>query len=102
MNKPILDKSLAITRGALPGSRKLMLGGIEVPHTHGLCGHSDADVVLHAICDAVLEGVIQRPVRIFAPGFGAGSVAGYAVMRIDPRIVAPEPARMRTGSSHRR
>ena len=28
--------------------RKLMLGGIEVPHTHGLDGHSDADVVLHA------------------------------------------------------
>ncbi len=34
--------------------RKLMLGGIEVPHTHGLDGHSDADVVLHAICDALL------------------------------------------------
>ena len=34
--------------------RKLMLGGIEVPHTHGLDGHSDADVVLHAICDAML------------------------------------------------
>jgi 2-C-methyl-D-erythritol 2,4-cyclodiphosphate synthase len=34
--------------------RKLMLGGIEVPHTHGLGGHSDADVVLHAICDAML------------------------------------------------
>ena len=34
--------------------RKLMLGGIEVPHTHGLSGHSDADVVLHAICDAIL------------------------------------------------
>ena len=34
--------------------RKLMLGGIDVPHTHGLEGHSDADVVLHAICDALL------------------------------------------------
>ncbi len=34
--------------------RKLMLGGIEVPHTHGLDGHSDADVVLHALCDAIL------------------------------------------------
>lgn len=34
--------------------RKLMLGGVEVPHTHGLDGHSDADVVLHAICDALL------------------------------------------------
>src|SRR5258708_5446371 len=34
--------------------RKLMLGGIEVPYTQGLDGHSDADVVLHAICDAIL------------------------------------------------
>jgi len=34
--------------------RKLVLGGIEVPHTHGLDGHSDADVVLHAVCDAIL------------------------------------------------
>lgn len=34
--------------------RKLILGGIAVPHTHGLLGHSDADVVLHAICDAIL------------------------------------------------
>ena len=34
--------------------RKLMLGGVEVPYTHGLDGHSDADVVLHAICDAIL------------------------------------------------
>lgn len=34
--------------------RKLMLGGIEVPYSHGLLGHSDADVVLHAMCDAIL------------------------------------------------
>ena len=34
--------------------RTLMLGGIEVPHTHGLSSHSDGDVVLHAICDAIL------------------------------------------------
>ncbi len=35
-------------------NRKLFLGGIEIPHTRGLEGHSDADVVLHAICDALL------------------------------------------------
>ena len=34
--------------------RKLFLGGVEIPHTHGLDGHSDADVLLHAICDALL------------------------------------------------
>ena len=36
------------------------------------------------------DGVITRPVRVFAPGFGAGAVGGYAVMRIDPAIVADE------------
>lgn len=34
--------------------RELWLGGVRVPHTHGLLGHSDADVLLHAICDALL------------------------------------------------
>lgn len=34
--------------------RKLWLGGVEVPHTLGLLGHSDADVLIHAICDALL------------------------------------------------
>ena len=34
------------------------------------------------------DGVITEPMRIFAPGFGAGAVAGYAVMRLDPAIVA--------------
>ena len=37
----------------VPG-RKLWLGGVEIPHTLGLLGHSDADVLLHAICDALL------------------------------------------------
>lgn len=34
--------------------RPLVLGGVEIPHTHGLLGHSDADVLLHAICDGLL------------------------------------------------
>lgn len=34
--------------------RKLILGGVEIPHSHGLLGHSDADVLLHAICDAII------------------------------------------------
>jgi len=34
--------------------RKLILGGVEIPFEKGLCGHSDADVLLHAICDAML------------------------------------------------
>jgi len=34
--------------------RKLILGGVEIPHSYGLEGHSDADVLLHAVCDAIL------------------------------------------------
>ena len=41
------------THALVPG-RKLILGGVEVPHTMGLLGHSDADVLLHAIIDALL------------------------------------------------
>ncbi|MDD3534902.1 MAG: 2-C-methyl-D-erythritol 2,4-cyclodiphosphate synthase [Candidatus Cloacimonetes bacterium] len=38
----------------LVGGRKLILGGVEIPFEMGLAGHSDADVLLHAICDALL------------------------------------------------
>ncbi|HEY4697730.1 MAG TPA: 2-C-methyl-D-erythritol 2,4-cyclodiphosphate synthase [Gallionella sp.] len=37
--------------------RKLIIGGVEIPHDKGLLGHSDADVLLHAICDALLGAV---------------------------------------------
>ena len=39
---------------AFAEGRKLILGGVEIPHTKGLDGHSDADVLMHAICDAIL------------------------------------------------
>jgi len=38
----------------LVAGRTLVLGGVEIPHEKGLLGHSDADVVLHAVCDAIL------------------------------------------------
>ncbi|MBI5439538.1 MAG: 2-C-methyl-D-erythritol 2,4-cyclodiphosphate synthase [Nitrosomonadales bacterium] len=38
----------------LVAGRKLIIGGVEIPHDKGLLGHSDADVLLHAICDALL------------------------------------------------
>ena len=43
-----------------------------------------------AIADAVRDKVITGPTRVFAPGFGAGAVGGYAVLTIDPTIIAPE------------
>ncbi|TCS71558.1 2-C-methyl-D-erythritol 2,4-cyclodiphosphate synthase [Sulfuritortus calidifontis] len=39
---------------AFAAGRKLIIGGVEIPHDKGLAGHSDADVLLHAICDALL------------------------------------------------
>ncbi|MDO8926203.1 MAG: 2-C-methyl-D-erythritol 2,4-cyclodiphosphate synthase [Sideroxyarcus sp.] len=38
----------------LVAGRKLIIGGVDIPHEKGLLGHSDADVLLHAICDAIL------------------------------------------------
>jgi 3-oxoacyl-(acyl-carrier-protein) synthase III len=51
-------------------------------------GNASSASIPLAIHDAVRDGVITRPLRIFAPGFGAGAVAGYAVMRLDPAVVA--------------
>jgi 3-oxoacyl-(acyl-carrier-protein) synthase III len=51
-------------------------------------GNTSAASIPIAIHDAVRDGVIDRPMRVFAPGFGAGAVAGYVVMRVDPAIVA--------------
>ena len=45
---------------ALRPGRRLVLGGVEIPHTRGLAGHSDADVLSHAVCDALL-GALGLP-----------------------------------------
>ncbi len=42
---------------AFGDGRKLILGGVEIPHEKGLIGHSDADVLLHAVCDALLGAI---------------------------------------------
>jgi 3-oxoacyl-[acyl-carrier-protein] synthase-3 len=73
-------------------------------------GNASSASIPLAIHDAVRDGVITEPIRIFAPGFGAGAVAGYAVMRIDPAVVevqAPptgdveEPERMAAAPAER-
>ncbi len=51
-------------------------------------GNASSASIPLAIHDAVRDGVISKPMRIFAPGFGAGAVAGFSVMRIDPDKVA--------------
>jgi len=88
--------------------RPLMLGGIEVPHTMGLLGHSDADVLLHAITDALLGaaalGDIGRHFPDTDPQFrGADSIvllaeaalrvraAGWEIGNIDSTVIAQAP-----------
>jgi 2-C-methyl-D-erythritol 2,4-cyclodiphosphate synthase len=48
-------------------NRALWLGGIEVPHESGLLGHSDADVVIHALCDAILGAAAMRDIGYHFP-----------------------------------
>ena len=52
---------------ALVAGRKLVLGGVEIPHPKGLDGHSDADALLHAICDALLGALGEPDIGHFFP-----------------------------------
>jgi 2-C-methyl-D-erythritol 2,4-cyclodiphosphate synthase len=52
---------------ALVAGRKLILGGVEIAHHKGLEGHSDADVLMHAICDAVLGALGEADIGHFFP-----------------------------------
>ncbi len=88
--------------------RKLILGGVEVPHSHGLLGHSDADVLLHAIKDALLGAAALGDIGRHFPDSdaqykGASSLMllgkvgeilqshGYQVNNIDATVVAEKP-----------
>jgi 2-C-methyl-D-erythritol 2,4-cyclodiphosphate synthase len=91
----------------VPG-RRLVLGGVEIPHELGLDGHSDADVLLHALCDALLGAAGLRDIgHYFPPGDSqwrgvdsrvllrrvAELVAaeGWAVANVDIALVAERP-----------
>ena len=52
---------------AFAAGRKLILGGVEIPHAKGLDGHSDADVLLHALCDAILGALGEADIGHFFP-----------------------------------
>ncbi len=52
---------------AFAAGRKLILGGVEIPHAKGLEGHSDADVLMHAICDAILGALGEVDIGHFFP-----------------------------------
>lgn len=52
---------------ALVEGESLILGGVNIPHSKGLKGHSDADALLHAICDAILGAIGERDIGHFFP-----------------------------------
>ena len=63
-------------------------------------GNTSAASIPLAIADAKADGVITEPLRVFAPGFGAGAVGGYAVLRVDPAVIADERVDPELSSGH--
>ena len=61
--------------------RPLILGGVEIPHSHGLDGHSDADVLVHAIADAVLGAIGERDIGFHFPNTDP-SIRGISSLEI--------------------
>jgi 2-C-methyl-D-erythritol 2,4-cyclodiphosphate synthase len=61
--------------------RPLILGGVEIPHSHGLDGHSDADVLSHAVADAVLGAIGERDIGHHFPNTDA-SIRGISSLEI--------------------
>ncbi|NWK76833.1 2-C-methyl-D-erythritol 2,4-cyclodiphosphate synthase [Aquitalea sp. LB_tupeE] len=88
--------------------RSLILGGVTIPHTHGLLGHSDADALLHAITDALLGAAALGDIGRHFPDTderfkGADSrvllreavarvrAAGWQVVNVDATLIAQRP-----------
>lgn len=86
----------------------LWIGGVNIPHTYGLLGHSDADVLLHAICDAILGAAALGDIGKHFPDTdpqykGISSLklltavgnllnnSGYIIVNIDSTVVAQRP-----------
>jgi 2-C-methyl-D-erythritol 2,4-cyclodiphosphate synthase len=93
---------------ALAAGRRLVIGGVHVPHPKGLQGHSDGDVLLHAICDALLGAVALGDIgrhypdtdpawrgvdsRVLLRGVAKKlAAAGYRVVNVDATILAQAP-----------
>jgi 2-C-methyl-D-erythritol 2,4-cyclodiphosphate synthase len=93
---------------ALVQDRELWLGGIKVPHTLGLLGHSDADVLIHAICDAMLGAANLKDIGYHFPDTSSNfknidskillkecdrliKEKGYTISNIDSTICAQKP-----------
>ena len=64
MNKPNIRVGYGYDVHALAEGVNFCIGGIQVPHTHGAYGHSDADVLIHVICDALLGAANMRDIGV--------------------------------------
>ncbi len=89
-------------------NRKLILGGVDIPYEKGLLGHSDADVLVHAVIDSILGAAALRDIGYHFPDSderykGVSSIvllketakilknAGYEISNIDSTVVAQQP-----------
>ncbi len=92
----------------LVSGRKLFIGGVEIPYIKGLLGHSDADALIHAICDALLGAVAEKDIgelfsdtdprykgisssELLEVVLGLVRKKGYQISNIDTVIIAEEP-----------
>ena len=92
----------------LVAERKLILGGVEIPYTLGLLGHSDADVLLHAICDAILGALAAGDIgkhfpdtdpayrgisslKLLAHVMELAHGQGYVIGNLDATVIAQNP-----------
>ncbi len=76
-------------------NRSLWLGGVCIPHTHGLLGHSDADVLIHAICDALLGAASLRDIGYHFPD------TGKEFENIDSKILLKETVALLKNKGYR-
>jgi 2-C-methyl-D-erythritol 2,4-cyclodiphosphate synthase len=93
---------------ALVAGRRLVLGGVDIPHEHGLAGHSDADVLLHAVCDAILGALALGDIGRHFPDTDAqwkdadsrvllrqvaalASARGWGIGNLDVTVIAEAP-----------
>lgn len=92
---------------AFADGRRLMVGGVEIPHDRGLAGHSDADVLCHAVADAILGAAGLGDIGTMFPDdprwkdassldlltaiVEAAGDAGWVVGNIDATVIAEEP-----------
>ena len=108
MNSPIIRIGNGYDVHRLVTGRKLVLGGVDIPHSTGLDGHSDADALLHALCDALLGAVGAGDIGSHFPDTdpkwkGISSLVlleqvtancrdkGFEIVNVDTIIVAQKP-----------